>query len=129
MNDLGASILPTGSATASGLGWDKLLDPQPRHRARIAATSGFFIRDLGSAQTVECFALISTSLDPTTQLQIRASNTDPTVTSSLLHNSGAFGGGGSGITNATFRGNVVYIISPSVTARYWRCDFLVATNP
>jgi hypothetical protein len=125
LSDLAAGITPTGSTTATGLGWDKLLDPQPRHRARVAATSAFFIRDLGLAKSIDVAALISTSLLVGASVQLRASTADATATSSLLYDSGVV----SGVTSVDYRGNVVDCIASPVSARYWRWDITGAVNP
>jgi hypothetical protein len=62
--NLAAGLTPTGysSVAVSGLGWNKLNDPQPRHRARVNSNHAVLIRDLASVRPVDLAALLSTSL-------------------------------------------------------------------
>jgi|SRR5262245_11466722 len=108
------------SGTAAGLGTDKLLDPQPRHRMRVAAGSTAIIYDLGSALPVDCFALISTTITSqvSTSVRIRASTADPNALTSLLYDSGVT----FNVTDVVYNGNVIGTIAAPVTARYWRVD-------
>jgi hypothetical protein len=69
----------------------------------VAATSAFAILDLLSATPVDVAALISTSLDATATARLRMSASDPTVTSSLLYDSGVL----SSITDAAWNGAVI----------------------
>lgn len=124
--NLAAGLTPTGTSTTpvAGLGYDKLNDPQPRHRARVAATSMILVFDLGSAQSVDCAALISTSLPAGCTARLRASTADATVVSSLLLDTGVQ----SNVTDPEYNGNVIATFA-SVSARYWRWDLASATNP
>jgi hypothetical protein len=121
----GLTAAAGSSSTIAGLGWDRLNDPQPRHRARVNATSAILIWDLGSAKAVDCAALISNSLTSAATARLRASTADSTVVTSLLHDSGVQ----SNVTDAAWNGNVVQAISASVTARYWRWDVTDAGAP
>src|SRR5262245_55578838 len=78
------------SDTVAGLGWDKLIDPQPRHRARVAATAATIFIDLGAAKAIDCAALISTSLGPGANAILRADSSTTYPTSNLLLQSNTF---------------------------------------
>jgi hypothetical protein len=123
--DLSKTATITGSTTVSGLDWSQLKDVQPRHRARVAATSAFAILDLLSATPVDVAALISTSLDATATARLRMSASDPTVTSSLLYDSGVL----SSITDAAWNGAVIGCLAASVTVRYLRWDVTQSASP
>jgi hypothetical protein len=118
----GASV--TGTATVAGLGFDKLQDPQPRHRARVSNDSCRIIIDIGSVQSVDVAALISTSLDGTATARLRMSATDPNVTSNVLYNSGFV----ANVTDARFNGAIVGALSTPVSVQYIRWD-LTGTAP
>jgi hypothetical protein len=124
--NLAAGLTPTGtsSSTAAGLGWDKLNDPQPRHRARVSGTSAILVFDLGSSKACDCWALISTSLPAGCTVRVRASDADPTVVASLLLDTGVL----STVTDPKFNGNAVVVFAQT-TARYWRVDIASANNP
>jgi hypothetical protein len=111
------SVTGDSSSTVANFGWDKLSDPQPRHRARVAAASAVLVWDLGSAQSVDIAALVSTSLPAAATARLRASTADPTVTGSLLYDSGVQ----SNVTSPDHNGNVVASFA-AVNARYWRWD-------
>ncbi|HEY1503411.1 MAG TPA: hypothetical protein VGF92_03875 [Stellaceae bacterium] len=114
----GLAAAAGSSAPVSGLGWDRLNESQPRHRARVDNTSATLIFDLGSAQAVDCAALISTSLLLASTVRARASAVDPSCVSSLLHDSGVQ----AAVTDAKYNGNVIQCLSAAVTTRYWRWD-------
>lgn len=81
------------------------------------------IFDLGSAQSVGLMAALGTNLTSAATVQIRASTADPTVTASLLYDSGVVAAGvkaGYGASYKSFN---------AVSARYWRLDFADATVP
>lgn len=88
--NLQAGITPTGSPTAAGLPWSKLTDPQPRHRARVAQTAFSAYFDLGAAKTVDCAALISTTLSAAAVVLLRASTSQPFPSHNLLLQSNDF---------------------------------------
>jgi len=108
--NLAAGLTPTGpsSSTAAGLGWDKLNDPQPRHRARVSGTSAILAFDLGSAQSVDCWALISTNLGSAARARVRGSTVDGSAPSNRLLHSHNF-------TNAAWGKNNVTIDSATET--------------
>lgn len=124
--NLAAGLTPTGtsSATAAGLGWDQLTDPQPRARARVAGVSAILVYDLGSAQSVDCWALISTTLPAGATIRIRASTLDPTCVANLLLDTGVQ----ATVTSPNYNGNVIACFA-AVSARYWRIDIAAANNP
>jgi hypothetical protein len=86
------SLSPTGASTsaAAQLPWSNLNDPQPRYRARMAATALSLIFDLGSAQAVDFAFLGSTSLGLTDSVLVRGSAVDATAGSNLLLQSNTF---------------------------------------
>jgi hypothetical protein len=115
----------SGSANAAGLGWDQLQDVQPRHRARVAATSAFFILDLGAGNSIDVAALISTSLDGASTARLRMSLTDATALSALVYDSTVQ----AACTDPAWNGAVIGCLSAPVTARYIRWDLAAAGAP
>jgi hypothetical protein len=124
--NLAAGLTPTATSTTpvAGLGFDKLQDPQPRYRVRFAATSCILVWDLGSAQSVDCWALVSTNLPAAATAQVRASTLDPTCVANLLVDTGVQ----ANVTSPSYNGNVVWCGAPA-SARYWRIDIAGASNP
>jgi hypothetical protein len=118
-------LTPTGTSSSAEatLPWSNLNDEQPRYRARVAATSAILVWDLGSAQSADFAALLSTTLPASATARLRASTADATVPSSLLHDSGVQ----SNVTHPDYNGQVVACFA-SVSARYWRWD-LTGANP
>jgi len=116
------------SVTTSGVLGDgaasMLADPQPRHRMRLSGTSAFFIMDLGAMTALDCFALISTTLEADSTIRARVSDTDPAATSSLVYDSTGL----SGITNDKWLGQVVLIAPAQVSGRYLRWDLTVTSG-
>lgn len=124
-NDLTQAATISGSATVSGLGWDFLMDPQPRHRARVDDVAAYVILDLGSVQSIDAAALISTSLESDATARLRASASDAAVTGSLVHDSGVQ----STCTDAAWNGAVVACLAAPVSARYLRWDVTQGAGP
>jgi len=118
-------LAPTGTSSSpvASLPWSNLNDVQPRYRARVAGTTAILVWDLGSAQSVDFAALISTSLPASATARLRASTADPTVVGTLLYDSGVQ----ANVTSPDYNGNVVACFA-SVSARYWRWD-LAGANP
>lgn len=85
--------------------------------------SAYLIFDLGSALACDLLALLGTNLTSSATIQVRASTVDPTVTSSLLLDTGAIATG----VKAGY--GAIYKSLGSVTARYWRIDLADATLP
>lgn len=83
------------------------------------ATSGTadIILDMGASLTVQAVALIRTNLAGTDTVRVRMSASDPTVTSSLAHDSGVL----TPDIDTTHK-RFVYFIDAGVTARYVRLD-------
>ncbi len=115
----------TGSSTPAGLGWLQLQDVQPRHRARVSATSAYLILDLGAGYSLDVAALISTSLEAASTARLRMSLSDATATGSLLYDSTAL----SGVTDTAYTGAVIGCLPAPVTARYVRWDLTQASGP
>lgn len=78
--------------------------------------SARLIFDLGASLSVALAALLGTNLTSAATVQIRASNADPAVTSSLLYDSGVVAAGAKAGYGA------VYKSFNAVSARYWRID-------
>ena len=108
----------TSSGTLGDGGVDRLADPQPRHRARFDGASVNFTMDLGAVFNVDVFALISTTLTASSDVRVRASDTDPAATSALTHDSGVL----SGVTHADWLGQVALALTAPIAARYVRWD-------
>lgn len=104
--------------------WTQLLDPQPRHRAVVNATSCFFILDLLSVAPRDLFGLVCTTLTGAESVQLRASATDPTVTTSLLHNTTI-----ASQTASKWYGNHWRLLSSPISVRYVRWDISGAAAP
>lgn len=116
-----------GVATSGVLGdgaASMLADPQPRHRMRLAGTTANFILDLGAATLLDCFALISTTLQADSTIRARVSATDPTATSALVYDSTAL----AGITDDDWLGQVVLIAPAQISGRYVRWDLTVTSG-
>lgn len=102
-----------------------LVDPQPRHRMRLAGTTCNFILDLGAQFLVDAFALISTTLQADSTVRVRFSDTDPAGLTSLLHDSGPV----TGLTDAAWLGQVVAVPSPATRiGRYVRWDLQASSG-
>jgi len=114
----------SSSGTLGDGGVDRLADPQPRHRMRLAGMAAQFTLDLGAVVPLDCFALISTTLVGSADVRVRASATDPTATGSLAHDSGAM----TGVTDEKWLGQVVHVLGAAVSARYVRWDLSVPSG-
>lgn len=123
--DLSQAATFGGSSTVSGLDWSFLKDPQPRHRARVNDVTANLIIDLGAAVSIDVAALVGTSLDSASTARLRASASDPTVTGSLVYDSGVL----AGVTDTAWNGLVIGCLSAPVTARYLRWDLAQAVAP
>lgn len=117
-DDKSRAAIVSSSGTLGDGGVDRLADPQPRHRMRLSGANVNFTMDLGAVFALEAFALISTTLIATSDVRVRASDTDPTATSALTYDSGTVAGG----TDATWMGQVVLLPTSAVNARYVRWD-------
>lgn len=117
-DDKSRTAAVTSSGTLGDGGVDRLADPQPRHRMRLAGTAVQFTMDLGSVVSLDVLALISTTLTADGDARVRASASDPTATGSLVHDSGVI----AGVTDAKWLGQVVQVLTVPVSARYVRWD-------
>jgi hypothetical protein len=91
---------------------------------RFAATACALVWDLLTAQSIDCWALLSTTLPASATVRIRASTLDPTCVANLLYDSGVQ----ATVTTPNYNGNVVACFA-AVSARYWRIDIAGANNP
>lgn len=126
IQNLAAGTTPASGTTAatSGLGYDRLNDPQPRHRARVPSAAPVLILDLGSAQSIDCAALLSTSLTSADTARVRF-HTANSWGGAVAYDSGVLA---AGCTDTKWNGNVVVCRSSGVSARYVRWD-LVCSSP
>lgn len=127
-NDLSRAAATTfsGSSQVAGMTYAvQLIDPQPKHRSRVAATTSNLIIDIGAGASVDVGALLSTSILNTDTVRFRISLSDPTVVGSLLYDSGSL----SGLTQAYYNGNIIMPLSAPVTGRYFRWDITQASSP
>ena len=85
--------------------------------------SAYLIFDLGSALACAIAAVLGTNLTSAATIQIRASDSDSSVTSSLLYDSGSIAAGVDDDYAA------IYKSFASQAARYWRIDLADAALP
>ncbi len=85
--------------------------------------AAYVIFDLGAALACGVLAALGCNFTTAATVRIRASTADPTVTASLLYDSGVVSAG----IKAGLSG--FYKSFNAVTARYWRLDFVDATVP
>jgi hypothetical protein len=114
----------TSSGTLGDGGVDRLADPQPRHRMRLAGSAAQFTMDLGAVVSLDCIALVSTTLVAASSGRVRASDTDASATSALTHDSGTL----NGVTDEKWLGQFVHVIASPINARYVRWDLTVPSG-
>jgi hypothetical protein len=104
----------SAQATIATMPVANLQDPQPRRRARLMGISATITADLGAEVSVDCVALISTTLGAGAVVQARLSNIanfSVTLADTGLLNAEA---------QDESQGNVVLVLPAPVTARYLR---------
>lgn len=116
------ALLTVGSQVATLPG----SNVQQAHLSRKWATisgvkNSSIIFDMLSAQAASVLAVLGTNLSAAATLQLRASNVDPTVTSTLLLDTGVIAAGIKAGYGAAYKS-----FAPT-TARYWRLDLADAT--
>jgi len=85
-------------------------------RTAPAVTAAYLILDMGSPVSCDVVALLGTNLTPTGTIRVRASDADPTVTGTLLRDTGV-------LTGAAKAGyGAIYKAFTTAEARYWRID-------
>jgi hypothetical protein len=84
-------------------------------RWRAQANTGYFIIDLGSSRSIDTIAVMGMTMSASGNIQIRASNSDSTVTSSLDYDSGTM------VVDNNYNSSVALITSP-ITTRWIRVD-------
>lgn len=127
-NNLADAGTVSGGGGVSTLPVQNVQDPQPRKVYRTLSTSAYVIADLGSAQAADLLALAGTNLTTAaTGARVRASNLDPTVTSSLVYDSSADGAVVSIGPDPRYLGDLFVLFGSQQTARYWRIDVSDAT--
>lgn len=80
-------------------------------------TSAYLIFDMGASVTADVLAVLGANLSAAGTVRVRASDSDSTVTSSTLLDTGALASGIVGDFAS------IYKQFASTTARYWRLDF------
>ena len=93
---------------------------QKWHTAR-GVKSAYLIFDMSALVTCDTLAVLGTNLTSAATVQVRASDSDPTVTSSLDYDSGVVSAAIDDVYGA------IYLVLTSTNARYWRIDFADAT--
>lgn len=121
----GASL--TGGGAVSTLPVQNLQDPQPRKLYRTIGTSAYAIADFGSPQPFDVVGATATNLSAGGTSRVRASNSDPTVTSSLIYDSSTDGAAVKIGPDPRYLGNVFTLPSSQQTARYVREDLTDVT--
>ena len=98
----------------------KLQGEHVSDRWRSTAEPGYVICDLGSSQSIDTIALFGMTAAAGASVQVRASASDATVTSSLSFDSGSLSDGGTYFD--TDYGVLIYTRSSPVSTRYIRID-------
>lgn len=122
----GATITVGLGEAVAAMPLTHLFSEQPRERARLLLTSSanaVLLVDFGDAVTIDCIALIGTTLNAQASYVVRASLTDPAVS---ISNSILTTGTVAAETSDAAGGNVVCLLASPVSARYWR---IAVTNP
>lgn len=83
--------------------------------------SAYVIFDMGSSIACDTAALLGTNITSSGTVRVRASDADPTVTGSLLRDTGSLASG----AKTGYGG--IYKQFTTATARYWRIDIADAT--
>jgi hypothetical protein len=137
---IGGILGPAGDqANVPTMPLQNLQDAQPRRRARLNASSATIYADFNSERSVDCVALISTTLGPGATVRARVGSQDalveaapvvaldfmPAVPSSMAAWSAARGGGG-GAGEATYFGADGLL--KIATAGEWRIDHAPGTG-
>lgn len=109
----GAAYLGDAAAAAvPSLPITNLVDPQPRHRARWQPAVCQVWADLGAEQTVECVAVIGTSLGAASLIQAKVGNDAGFGTAAWDSGSTVCA------TDAAWNGNVVLLAPEGTAGRY-----------
>jgi hypothetical protein len=87
-----------------------------RWHTAAGVKSAYLIFDMATSTACAVAAVLGTNLTATATIQIRASDSDATVTSSLLYDSGSVS---AGVVSGY---GAIYKSFDSATARYWRID-------
>jgi len=124
LNRADAATLIAGSEVAS-LPVANIQNPHVSKKWHTAGTvtSSSCRFDMGSSVSCSLLALLGTNLTSAATIRIRASDTDPVVTSSLAYDSGLVSAGVKDGYGA------IYKSFAAATARYWRFDLSDATLP
>ncbi len=113
-----ASVLTSAQATVASMPVANLQDPQPRRRVRFNASIATLDADLLAAQSVDCVALISTTLSSSATIRARLSSVANFA--STLFDSGTIAAEASD----EGQGNVILTLANAVSARYLRIDLV-----
>jgi hypothetical protein len=138
-NAIAAASLSSDQANVATMPLQNMQDAQPRRRARLNASSATIYADFNSERSVDCVALISTTLGAGATVRARVGSQDalveaapvvaldfmPAVPSSMAAWSAARGGGG-GAGEATYFGADGLL--KIATAGEWRIDHAPGTG-
>jgi hypothetical protein len=138
-NAIAAASLSSDQANVATMPLQNLQDAQPRRRARLNASSATIYADFNSERSVDCAALISTTLSAGATVRARVGSQEAlveaapvvaldfmqAVPSSMAAWSAARGGGG-GVGEATYFGSDGLL--KIATAGEWRLDHAPGTG-
>jgi hypothetical protein len=113
-----AAVLTSAQATVASMPVANLQDPQPRRRVRFNAGTATLDADLLAAQSVDCVALISTTLSASATIRVRLANV--ANFSAVLSDTGTI----NAEAQDEGQGNVVVVLPAPITARYVRIDLV-----
>lgn len=112
-NLVDTAVLADAGATPADMPPSRLLDPQPRHRARwLAPDPARAVFDLGASRTIDVFALAGTTLTADSVVTFTASATSPGASEVYS------GPAAAGQTSQDWAGLVVHVLAAPISARY-----------
>jgi hypothetical protein len=113
-----AAVLTSAQATVASMPVGNLQDPQPRRRVRFNAGTATLDADLLAAQSVDCVALISTTLSASATIRVRLANVADFSTT--VYDTGTIAAHASD----EGQGNVILTKPNAFTVRYVRIDLV-----
>jgi hypothetical protein len=130
----GASVSISGGTWRAAL---PLINALTRETARVARSTNLsaitFTVNLGAARTVGVMAIPNHSLSRDAAVRWRASDSEATLTSAPIYDSGEVAVCADGFlpaeTYAAMPFTSAIVPADSVTAQFWRCDIKDSTNP
>jgi hypothetical protein len=113
-----AAVLTSAQATVASMPVANLQDPQPRRRVRFNAGTATLDADLLAAQSVDCVALISTTLSASATIRVRLANVADLSTT--VYDTGTIAAHASD----EGQGNVILTNPNAFSVRYVRIDLV-----